>query len=778
MKIKVKITLLLAILISLFALGLFSISRSEKRRTEMLFADKLREVVSAYNALSTLKGESLENFVNDYSLWDDMVRYVSTGDRAWARVYLDTTLSMFKTDAIWVVNKGLKPVYSTEHSFGKARLAGPLPAGSLSALLNRDRFPHFFVMSGGLPMEVRGAPVQPSDDDDRVVPPKGWFFAGRVWDKKFLSSLVSHDNIGMEILSAGEGGPAESYDVGKGTVSARVALPGWDGVPVGYVMLTASPTALKEQSRLADGLFTSFVVFSLLVLLVLYGLLVYWVSRPLELINRSIESESPALISGIRLDTSEVGRLADLVAGFFRQREELIIEVDSRKHAERLLIEREKSLEHMAQHDALTGLPNRFLMRDRLEQAIALAKRSRQGLAVLLMDLDNFKAVNDTMGHPAGDALLKDLAGMLRATLRETDTVARLGGDEFCIILPGLADPLAASEVASKVIELCRVPIPLDGREVFVTASIGISVYPYGGADAESLLKNADIALYRAKEQGKNTFQAHTKAMSAYITERMELGSMLRQGLDRGEFELLYQPQTDVQTGAVVCMEALIRWRNPSNGYTLPSKFIPVAEESGLIVPLGEWALKAACAQNRLWREAGIPPVRVSVNLSARQFQDPMLPEVIENALRNNGLPPDSLELEITESTIVHNVEAAGFALARMKDHGIRIAIDDFGTGYSSLSYILKFSIHTLKVDRSFIMMVPEDHDSAAIVVAVAAMARCLGLNVVAEGVEREEQMEFLRYAGCPVAQGYLISLPLPAGEAAEYLRAHPPASC
>ncbi len=399
------------------------------------------------------------------------------------------------------------------------------------------------------------------------------------------------------------------------------------------------------------------------------------------------------------------------------------------------------------------------------EQSI-YANRHKGRLAVLLIDLDNFKNVNDSLGHHAGDQLLQQLATRLVGSLREGDTVARLGGDEFVLILVNVASEEDASVVAQKILKLDTEPCTIDGHELFVTYSIGISFYPKDGEDAETLLKNADAALYRAKKQGGNNAQFCSAEMNAKALQRLTLENNLRNALKRQEFLLHYQARVDLHSGEITGMEALVRWQHPEQGLLIPpGQFIPVAEDSGLIVPLGAWVLHTACAQNKAWQAAGFKPVCIAVNLSARQFRQQDLVELVTRILQETGLDAAYLELELTESMIMQNVEAAIATLTRLKAIGVKFSIDDFGTGYSSLSYLKRFPIDSLKIDQSFVRDISTDPDDAAITKTIISMAHDLGLRVIAEGVETQEQETFLRLHHCDEIQGYFFSKPVPAKE-------------
>ena len=430
----------------------------------------------------------------------------------------------------------------------------------------------------------------------------------------------------------------------------------------------------------------------------------------------------------------------------------------------------EERIEHQAYHDALTGLPNRLLLEDRLSVAVAHAHRSGEILAILLIDLDRFKVINDTLGHPAGDALLRAVGARFVRAVREGDTVARMGGDEFAVLLSELNSDEVALEIADRITSSLREPFQLDGRDLFVTASIGVAVYPHAGVDGRTLLQHADIALYRAKEHGRNTLRAFSPAMNSRAFERLSLESSLRQALERREFLLHFQPQVDLNGGEIIGFEALIRWHRPEIGMVSPAEFIPLAEETGLILPIGEWVLRAACAQNVAWQRAGFPAMRIAVNLSARQFHRDDLVDTVTRALRETGLSPQYLELELTESILMGKEAGILHMLRVLTDMGIQLSIDDFGTGYSSLAYLKRFPISKLKVDQIFVRNLTTDPNDAVITRTVVGMAHSLRLKALAEGVETEAQLACLRSLGCDEMQGYLFSRPLPADEATTLL--------
>lgn len=425
---------------------------------------------------------------------------------------------------------------------------------------------------------------------------------------------------------------------------------------------------------------------------------------------------------------------------------------------------------HLAYHDAMTGLPNRPLFMDRLIVALAQANRANQKLAVFFLDLDRFKDINDSLGHSTGDALLKGVAERIRRCVREGDTVARFGGDEFTLLIPKIENIEDVAKIAQKIIDNLKIPFLIAEREMFVTTSIGIGIFPGDGHDPETLVRNADTAMYRAKDQGRDNYQLYAPAMNARALERLALENLLRKALSHHELRVYYQPLVDLASKRIVGLEALVRWQHPDLGFLLPAHFISTAELSGLIIPIGHWVLLTACKQLRQWQKRVDSDLTVSVNLSARQFQQPNLVSSVAEVLDESGIAPQSLELEITESNAMQNAEVTIHTLRELKALGVRISMDDFGTGYSSLNYLKRFPIDTLKLDQSFVREVNTDRRDAAIVSAVISMAHSLDLTVVAEGVETEEQLGFLRQERCDRIQGFLFSAPMSAEELEPYL--------
>jgi diguanylate cyclase (GGDEF)-like protein/PAS domain S-box-containing protein len=437
-----------------------------------------------------------------------------------------------------------------------------------------------------------------------------------------------------------------------------------------------------------------------------------------------------------------------------RDLEGTVIDITQRRNAESQIV-------YQALHDSLTGLPNRTLFYDRLTQALAQGRRHRDPLAVLFLDLDQFKVVNDTLGHAAGDRLLIEIASRLQQAVRGSDTVARVGGDEFTFLLPGIERPEDAARTAQKILDAVSRPLEIDGHPLYVTTSIGISLFPADGEEAEALLSSADIAMYRAKDLGRNGYQLSSPAMNAKSLARLTLERDLRSAIERGELALVYQPQAGVVSGRTMGVEALLRWNHPQRGVILPGEFIAIAEETRLILPLGEWVLRTACEQARRWQAGGGSRLRVAVNLSALQFRQRDLAGTVQATLSETGIDPDSLELEITESAAMLDAELTIEVLSELREMGVRISIDDFGTGHASLAYLKQFPIDTLKIDRSFVADMEASREGLAIITAITGLAHGLGLGVIAEGVESDSQLRLLAACGCDEYQGFLLSQPL-----------------
>jgi len=504
------------------------------------------------------------------------------------------------------------------------------------------------------------------------------------------------------------------------------------------------------------------VVGVFVMLCVLYGVLFVIVRHADGVIQRQYRQRDAAERALKRAQRTLEQRVEQRTLELARVNAGLQAEVAERRLADQRVV-------HMAHHDALTGLPNRTLFADRVGQAIARAHRRDGKIAVLFLDLDRFKNVNDSLGHAIGDLLLTAVAERLTHCLRDEDTAARLGGDEFIISLPDVADAGEAARVAARILAELAKPFTIADHQLHADGSIGIALYPADGDSAETLMRNADTAMYHAKESGRANYQFFSAQMTERVSRRLSTETDLRRALEHGEFALHYQPLIDLGASRVSGAEALLRWPQNEHRLMSPAEFIPIAEDTGLIIPLGEWVLLEACSQAQAW-QARHPGLRIAVNLSARQFRQKDLIGMIERVLGETGLAPTLLELELTESMLMHHAEETVGILTRLDEMGVRLAIDDFGTGYSSLSYLKRFPIHSLKVDRSFVRDISTDPDDAAIVTAIVAMARSLNLDVTAEGVETEEQATFLRSLACHQAQGYYFGRPMPAQEFAARL--------
>jgi diguanylate cyclase (GGDEF)-like protein/PAS domain S-box-containing protein len=495
---------------------------------------------------------------------------------------------------------------------------------------------------------------------------------------------------------------------------------------------------------------------------------------PIEIMLSPLESAGEILVTAaIRNITTRKkaeALLVQKIEELKRSNEELVKSADAARTMT-------QQMTNLAEHDALTGLPNRLLLNDRVGNAVAFAQRNKCQVAVLFLDLDGFKHINDSLGHAIGDRLLQSVATSLRDCVRAPDTVSRHGGDEFVILLPELRRPQHAAIAATRLLQAIAKSHSIDGHDLHVTTSIGVSVYPDDGLDAETLIKNADTAMYQAKENGHQRYQFFRQAMNVRAVERQSIEEHLRRALERHEFTVHYQPKIDLGANVITGVEALIRWTHPTRGLVPPVQFIPVAEDCGLILPIGAWVLREACAQARAWVDAGLPVMTMAVNVSAKQFENENFMRDIFAILDETGLDPRCLQLELTESVLMRRAELTASKLLTLRERGIQVAVDDFGTGYSSLSYLRKFPLDALKIDRSFVSQITTIPDEMTIVRAIISMGRSLNLRVIAEGVETQDQLDFLKLHQCDEAQGFYFSPPLPPQEFARLLRSPLPSS-
>ncbi len=556
-----------------------------------------------------------------------------------------------------------------------------------------------------------------------------------------------------------------------------------DGEQYGYIMLMMDRKPIYDRLYYYSAIALTIMFFSTIVAYFLSVFLQHLISYPiLKLADLTYRVSSEKNYT-LRAHSDSTDEMLILYTGFnemlsaIQERDEKLEK--HREHLEQTVANRTAELKklnlkltYQAYHDALTNLPNRALFVKRAEQAINYADENNEILAMLFIDLDRFKYINDTLGHAAGDKLLQEVADrLLSCTRQPEDTVARLGGDEFTLLLRDIKEPTNAGIVAEQIIKALTAPFSFNQQDLYITPSIGISIYPKDGRDVGSLMKNADASMYMAKNQGRNNYRFYVSSANADSATRLSLEHKLRQALECGEFEVWYQPRYDIRSGRIISAEALIRWRSPELSLVSPAQFIPLAEETGLIIPIGEWVLRTACKENLSWQQKDRAHIHVSVNLSARQFIQENLLNRIESIIEEVGIDPRHLELELTESLIMPNAEDTIETLRAIKKLGIQISVDDFGTGYSSLSYLKRFPIDTLKIDQSFVRDISEDEDDRALVTAIIAMAHNLKLAVVAEGVETLEQLVFLRTHSCDYVQGYLFGKPVPSAEFHEMLK-------
>ena len=571
----------------------------------------------------------------------------------------------------------------------------------------------------------------------------------------------------------------------------------YEGELIGYIYLRSDMKAVHERLVWFLGIVAIVLLASLLVTFILSAQLQRIITDPLlrlSAIARQVSTEKNYSVRVVGGGKDELGnlindfntmldemqsrdnelnehrqKLEERVAQRTRELESANSQLEFSKEQAESVANR---MEYHAHHDALTGLPNRILLNDRITRELAHARRQQTSAALLFLDLDRFKIINDSLGHAVGDQLLRVISRRLNNCVREEDTVARLGGDEFMVLLPRISGSADAGRIAKKIIECLVDPISCNGHELHITTSIGISIFPYDGTDAETLIKHADISMYRAKELGRNKAIYYTAEMNAGSRKQLAMETNLRKAVERNQLRLFYQPKVDINRNMIVGVEALLRWKHPTMGFISPLDFIPVAEDSGLIVPIGEWVLNTAFRQLKQWHNTGFTGLTVAVNLSSAQLSRPGFEDVVEQALRGAGLDARMTELEVTENVAMENIESAITVLYRLKCMGISIAMDDFGTGYSSLNYLRRLPIDIVKIDKSFVREIPDSTDDVTIAQAIIAMAQSLKLSLVVEGVENVRQLNFFRQQGVNIVQGYLFSKPLPASELLRMLEA------
>jgi diguanylate cyclase (GGDEF)-like protein len=572
----------------------------------------------------------------------------------------------------------------------------------------------------------------------------------------------------------------------------------YQGETIGAVYLRSDIHAINQRLTMFLRIVAGVLLCSLLLTIALSTRMSRIITDPLlrlSAIARQITTEKNY---SLRVDGQEQDELGDLISDFNAMLDEIQARdnaLEDHKHMleervgqrtrelkvanQELEIAKEKAesvarrMEYQAHHDGLTGLPNRALLNDRIATELAHARRQRTVMALLFLDLDRFKLINDSLGHATGDQLLRVVSRRLSSCIRDEDTVARLGGDEFMVLLPRISGSADAGRIGRKIIDCLVEPVSCNGHKLHITTSIGISVYPYDGRDPETLVKNADISMYRAKELGRNKVVYYTPEMNAGSRKQLALETNLRKAVENNELQLHYQPKVDINKNRIVGVEALLRWEHPGMGFISPLDFIPIAEDSGLITPIGEWVLHTAFADLGNWHAAGHHDITMAINLSSSQLARPGLENIVEATLAASGIDPGMAELEITENMAMQDIDSAIATLSRLKQMGIRIAMDDFGTGYSSLGYLRRLPVDVVKIDQSFVHGIPESKEDALIAQAIIAMARSLNLSLVVEGIENARQLRFFRQQGCDIVQGYLFSEPVKAGEILEILESH-----
>ncbi|MGB5260851.1 MAG: EAL domain-containing protein [Gammaproteobacteria bacterium] len=568
------------------------------------------------------------------------------------------------------------------------------------------------------------------------------------------------------------------------------------GDVIGHVYLRADVKAVRERLNWYLGVVAIVLATSLLLAFVLSTQLQRIITDPLLKLSAIARRISTEQNFSLRVAGSRRDELGNLISDFNTMLDEIQTRDEQLKTYQAELEDRvairtrqleiantelaiakeeaeavAKHMEYHAHHDALTGLPNRILLNDRISIGLAQARRQESILALLFIDLDRFKIINDSLGHTIGDQLLRVISERLKMCLREGDTVARLGGDEFMILLPDIRNASDAGRIGTKIIRSLTEPFSCNGHELHITISVGVSVYPFDGSDAETLVKHADISMYRAKEIGRNKLVYFSAEMNAGSRKKLTLETCLRSALEQQQLHLVYQPKIDIIQNTIIGVEALLRWDHPTLGYVSPLEFIPIAEDSGLIIPIGEWVVHTAFRQLREWHDGGFEGLTIAVNLSSAQLSRPGLEDILDRALADSGISADRVELEVTENVAMRNLGSAIITLEKLKDKGMSIAMDDFGTGYSSLAYLRKLPVDTVKIDRSFVREIPESKDDALIAQTIIAMAHSLNLSLVVEGVENVRQLNFFRQQGCRVVQGYLFSKPVPAADILRMLR-------
>lgn len=749
---------------------------------------------------------SLYTYARDWSHWTDAYKFMSgknppfVADNFKMPTFINSNINVityWNTQGKQVAGKAINTINQQYTSYPKGFEDYVYPGSPLVNMKNDQQ--GYILTSEGI-MIIASTEIT---DGDTSQPPLGKAVFGRLLSAKIIQRINQVTQVNtvlflpnqiaaspeltqtFQTVAAKPNGMMISlYD--KNTLHGYIVIKDIHDKPIGMLQTTSTRIIYLSGLKIIDYFLACFITLGILFSILMLWLLRIFIIRRLESLDRTVVTMGQDKTLSQRLNmqgNDEITSLADQIDRMMniietshtklelrvkeRTQElqqtniQLQQEIVERKTVERELTNHKEHLVRVAHYDALTALPNRFYFNEMLTKIISHAKRKRSKFAILYIDIDSFKTINDALGHPVGDLVLKEIADRFLKILRAEDILARLGGDEFVVLLNDIEQPNFANTVAEKILESCMQPVLTNGHEFVLTCSIGICTYPQDGTSLEDLLKNADMAMYKAKQAGGGTFHYYTKEMNLDAHERIKLEAALRNAIKHNEFVLHYQPKLQLPENTIIGVEALIRWENPVLGLISPDKFIPIAEETGLIISIGEWALLEACRTCKSWQEQGYKPITVAVNLSAKQFRHSGLVQTVETTLAETKLDPKYLELEITETAIMDNVSTAVATLNTIEQMGVKISIDDFGTGYTSISYLKQFPVSVIKIDQSFIKELPESQDDASITTAVIALAHSLNIKVVAEGVETVQQLQFLIDHNCDIAQGYYFSQPL-----------------
>lgn len=755
---------------------------------------------------------ALYTYTSDWSHWNDLYDFMQEKKPEFVPDNLNMTAfvnSNVNLISYWD-NKGKLVVGTAVDTDQQKLIAFPKNLEKYiypgSKLLNRKDVNHdlrgFILVSPGIMLVAASAVT----DGDKLLPPLGASIFGRNLDLALVKKIAETTKVDVKLFLPNEINQSSSLqnyfniisgDKSNGHYSLPIShdlLEGYtlikdiDGKSIGMFRMTTPRAIYLTGAKAVNYYLAVFVILGILFSILMIWLLRILIIKRLEKLDHQVANISAKNAIHERVDasgsdelsfvSSEINNMLDTIQTSHNQLEkrvqertqelqktniQLQQEITERKSVERELIIHKEHLVRLAHYDNLTALPNRVFFNEILNKALNHAKRNKKTLAVLFIDLDRFKNINDALGHPIGDLVLKEMGNRFANIIRAGDILARLGGDEFIILLNDIGNAKYAGPVAEKLLAVCSQPVKIDSHEFFITASIGICIFPNDGQSLEDLQKNADMAMYKAKRSGGGIYEYFTQEMNIAAHEHIKLEAAIRKALQNNEFVLYFQPQLSLKTGKIKCVEALIRWEHPELGMISPIKFIPLAEETGLILPIGEWTIREACRINKGWQNEGFDPISVAVNISPKQFHHQDIAEIVSSALKEAELKPQYLEVEITETAVMHDVDIAINRLTNINNMGVRISVDDFGTGYTSISYLKQFPVSVLKIDQHFIKGIPNNQNDLAITSAVIALGHNLGLEVVAEGVETAEQLQYLTEHHCDLVQGYFLSRPLPA---------------